>query len=861
MAKSNTPLMQQYLSIKGDHPDEILLFRLGDFYETFFDDARVTARALDIVLTSRNAGEGKDAIPLAGFPAHAADTYINRLLKSGHRVAVCEQVEDPKKAKGLVKREVVEVLSTGTALAEGYLDGERNNYLMAITMPDDTGLAGIAVADVSTGDLQVMEVPGRTVPDEIQRFMPAELVVPDTADTGYLDALPGADGRTLTALDAWLFSYDMAARSLREHLGVETLKGHGLDGLKVGTGALGALISYLRDNRLVSLAHLKRIRVRGTGEGMLLDAATQRNLELVANIRDGGKNGTLLGMLDHTQTAMGARALRSALLNPLTVGAEIEKRLDAVESLVEESDLKEDLCTALTGMGDLERIAVRVETRKATPRDLKGLCQVQSAIPGLTDILHSFDIELFDELAGRLDPLVDITAELQRALVDDPPLALTDGGIIREGFSEDLDHLRDLMSSGKQWIADLQQEERERTGIPSLKIGYNRVFGYYLEVTKTHAEKVPEDYIRKQTLVSAERYITPDLKVKEEEVLGAEEKAASLEHELFDGLRSTCAMRLEALQQNASTLSVVDMLASFCEAAVQYGYVRPELTDDGSLVIEEGRHPVVESLLPGGTFIPNDVHLDSSRQIALVTGPNMSGKSTYLRQVGLICLMAQTGSFVPATCARLPVLDRIFTRVGAMDNLAGGESTFLIEMHETANILHNATTDSLVLLDEVGRGTSTYDGLSIAWAVGEYLHEEVGAKTIFATHYHELTILAERMHRVFNLNVAVKEWGDRVIFLHKIVPGGCDHSYGIHVAELAGVPDPVIGRSREILQNLEEDRPLPEERDREKRVPDPQTDLFAHRPDALVEELRTVDPDHITPVEALQVLIRMKDLL
>jgi len=861
VAKSNTPVMQQYLSIKGDHPDAILLFRLGDFYETFFDDAKETARALDIVLTSRNAGEGKDAIPLAGFPAHAADTYINRLLRAGHRVAVCEQVEDPKKAKGIVKREVVEVLSTGTALAEGYLEGERNNYLMAISMPGDSGQTGIAVADVSTGDLQVMEVPGQLVPDEIQRFMPAELIVPDTTDTGYLDSLPGADGRTVTTLDAWQFSFDMADRSLREHLGVGTLKGLGLDGLEIGTGALGALISYLQNNRLVSLAHLKRITIRGTGEGMLLDAATQRNLELVANIRDGGKNGSLLGVLDHTRTSMGARILRNTLLSPLTASAAIEKRLDAVESLVEESDLRDDLFTALDGMGDLERIAVRVETRKASPRDLKGLCQVQAAIPELIDILASFGSELFDELARCLDPLTDITTELQHALVDDPPVALTDGGIIREGYSADLDRFRDLMSSGKQWIADLQQEERERTGIPSLKIGYNRVFGYYLEVTKTHSDKVPEDYIRKQTLVAAERYITPDLKVKEEEVLGAEEKAAILEYELFDGLRSTCAGSLEVLQKNASTLAVVDMLASFSEVAVRNGYVRPEITDDGTLIIEEGRHPVVEALLPGGTFIPNDVHLDSERQIALVTGPNMSGKSTYLREIGLICLIAQTGSFVPAASARLPVLDRIFTRVGAMDNLAGGESTFLVEMHETANILHNATSDSLVLLDEVGRGTSTYDGLSIAWAVGEYLHEEVGAKTIFATHYHELTILAERMDRVFNLNVAVKEWGDRVIFLHKIVPGGCDHSYGIHVAELAGVPDPVIGRSREILQNLDEDRPLPEESGRENRAPDPQIDLFAHRPDALVEELKTINPDHITPIEALEVLIRLKDLL
>jgi len=853
--------MQQYLKIKDEHPDEILLFRLGDFYETFFDDAKAAARALDIVLTSRNAGDGKDAIPLAGFPAHAADNYISRLLRAGHRVAVCEQVEDPKQAKGLVKREVVEVLTTGTALAEGYLEGERNNYLMSISLPTDGGEVGIAVADVSTGDLQVMEVPARTVADEVQRYLPAELVIPDTAESDELASLPGADVRTLTTLEAWYFSSDIAARTLREHLGVGTLKGYGLDGLAAGTGALGALISYLGGKRLASLAHLKQIRIRGSGEGMLLDAATQRNLELVENIRDGGKRGTLLDILDHTRSAMGARTLRNALLSPLTSGSEIESRFDAVESMQEESDLREDLFAILDGMGDLERIAVRIETRKASPRDLSGLTRVQALIPGLIELLQSFGSDLLGELAERLNPLAKLTSELLGAIVDEPPLALTDGGIIREGYSAELDRLRTLLGSGKQWIADLQQAERERTGIPSLKIGYKRVFGYYLEVTKTHLDKVPAEYIRKQTLVSAERYVTPELKEKEEEVLGAEERTADLEYELFDGLRTACADQLEALQVNAVTLAKVDMLAAFCEAAVENGYTRPRLTDDGTLLIEEGRHPVVEELLPGGTFIPNDVELDMNRQIALVTGPNMAGKSTYLRQTGLICLMAQTGSFVPAAAAHLPLLDRIFTRVGAMDNLAGGESTFLVEMHETANILHNATADSLVLLDEVGRGTSTYDGLSIAWAVGEYLHEEVGARTIFATHYHELTILAERLPRVFNLNVAVKEWGERVIFLHKIVPGGCDHSYGIHVAELAGVPDPVTGRAREILHNLEEDRPLPEESGSRTGPSEPQVELFSSRPDALVEALNGIDPDHITPVEALRLLSRLKELL
>lgn len=854
--------MQQYLKIKGEHPDEILLFRLGDFYETFFDDARKAARALDIVLTSRNAGDGKEAVPLAGFPAHAADSYISRLLEAGHRVAVCEQVEDPKQSKGLVKREVVEVLSTGTALAEGYLEGERNNFLMSLAVPSGEGPAGIAVADVSTGSLQVMEVPPATIADEIERYQPVELVVPESLEDDLLVHLPGSEERTVSRLEAWHFDGDMAAGVLKEHFDTGTLKGYGLDGLVAGTGALGALISYLKSNRLGSLAHLKQLRIRGPEEGMLLDAATQRNLELVANIRDGSKSGTLLGVLDHTSTAMGARALRHAVVNPLTSAAAITERHDAVEAMVEDPEQREDLLEALGGLSDLERIAVRIETGKASPRDLRGLLQVQAAIPALAETMAGFGAGLLESLAARLDPLPDLAERLDLALVDDPPIALTEGGIIREGYSGELDRLRDLLGSGKQWIAELQEAERERTGIPTLKIGFNKVFGYYLEVTKTHADKVPEEYIRKQTLVAAERYITPDLKEKEEEVLGAEEKAASLENELFHELRSLCADALGVLQANASALAEADLLASFAAAAVSGAWTRPRLTDDGTLTIEEGRHPVVEALLPPGTFIPNDIELDRNRQIALVTGPNMAGKSTYLRQVGLICLMAQIGSFVPAAAAHLPVHDRIFTRVGAMDNLAGGESTFLVEMHETANILHHATTDSLVLLDEVGRGTSTYDGLSIAWAVGEYLHESVGARTIFATHYHELTILADRLPRVFNLNVAVKEWGDKIIFLHQIVPGGCDHSYGIHVAELAGVPDPVIGRAREVLRNLEDDRPLPAGEEGEGGgVAEPQMDLFPSRPDALVEELRSTDPDHLTPVDALRILIRLKELL
>ena len=854
--------MQQYLRIKADHPGEILLFRLGDFYETFFEDAKTTARTLDIVLTSRNAGDGQEAVPLAGFPAHAADGYITRLLKAGHRVAVCEQVEDPKEAKGLVRREVVEVLSTGTALSGDVLAQARNNYLMVVAPPDAGGdLWGLAMADVSTGEFILTEVREPAIPDEIQRFEPSELVLPDTLDDAGFRRMSGGTGRTITRLEAYRFSRELGEQTLREHFGVTTLKGFGVEDLGRAIGAAGALIGYLQSNRMSSLAHLRRLCVRRPRDGMLLDAATQRNLELVANLRDGGTSGTLLGVVDRTQTPLGARALRNALLRPLNRPEPIEERLAAVAALVEEPDLRDALRENLEGLGDLERLAVRVETGKATPKDLVALREVQARVPSLKESLEALDTPLLRELGGGLDALEEMVEELRNSLEDDPPALRTEGGIIRTGWSEELDRLRGLAASGKGWIAELQKSERERTGIPTLKVGYNKVFGYYLEVTRPHLEKVPEDYIRKQTLVSAERFITPDLKEKEAEVLGAEERANRLEYEQFEALRARCAEHLETLLANASALGVVDMLCGLAETAVRHNYVRPELTEDGSLEVEEGRHPVVEALLPQGNFIPNDTALSDEHRIAIVTGPNMAGKSTYLRQVGLICLMAQIGSFVPAARARLPVVDRIFTRVGAMDNLAGGESTFLVEMHETANILHNATADSLVLLDEVGRGTSTYDGLSIAWALAEYLHEKVGAKTVFATHYHELTALADRLPRVFNLNVAVKEWGEKVIFLHKIVPGGCDHSYGIHVAELAGVPDPVIRRAREILGNLEEDRPLPEGESAEPAVAPPQTDLFAGRPHPLLEEMKRIDPNRMTPIEALDLLVKMKDLV
>jgi DNA mismatch repair protein MutS len=854
--------MQQYLRIKAEHPDEILLFRLGDFYETFFEDARQTSRALDIVLTSRNAGDGEEAVPLAGFPAHAADGYISRLLKAGHKVAICEQVEDPKKAKGIVKREVVEVLSTGTAIADDLLDRSRNNYLMAIAPPsEEAGLWGLSLADVSTGEFLLTEASESAVPDEIQRYDPSEMLLPEELEERRFRQLPGGRERTLTRVEGFHFSRDLGEQALQEHFGVKTLKGFGVEDLDRAIGAAGALIGYLKGKRVGSMGHLKRLQVRRQRDGMLLDGATQRNLELVANLRDGGRSSTLLGVIDHTQTALGARTLRRALLRPLNDAVPIEQRLASVAALVEEPDLRDAVRDDLTGFADLERLAVRIETGKANPKDLVGLRDAQARIPALVDHLAALEAPLLTELASTTDPLPRLTSDLQKALEDDPPVTSTEGGIFREGYSEEVDRLRGLATSGKGWIAELQQSERERTNIPSLKIGYNKVFGYYLEVTRPHLEKVPEDYIRKQTLVAAERFITPDLKEKEEEVLGAEERVCQLEHELFEEMREQCARELEILLANAGAIGIVDMLCGLAEAAVCHSFVRPELSDDGSLHVEEGRHPVVEALMPKGTFIPNDSILGEDHQIAIVTGPNMAGKSTYLRQVGLICLMAQIGSFVPAAKARLPVVDRIFTRVGAMDNLAGGESTFLVEMHETANILNNATADSLVLLDEVGRGTSTYDGLSIAWALVEHLHEEVGAKSVFATHYHELTVLAERLPGVFNLNVAVKEWGEKVIFLHKIVPGGCDHSYGIHVAELAGVPDRVIRRAREILGNLEEDRPLPEGEGAGPLPGIPQTDLFSGRPDPLLNELRNIDLDHLTPLEAINLLAKMKDLI
>ncbi|MGH7599643.1 MAG: DNA mismatch repair protein MutS, partial [bacterium] len=815
-----TPLMRQYLAIKAQYKEAILFFRMGDFYEMFYDDAKIASEVLGITLTSRSHGKSSE-VPLAGFPHHALDTYLAKMVRAGYRVAICEQVEDPKLAKIVVKREVTEVVTPGSILSDDLLSSRRNNFLLAVHPLQKTpsgaaagakALAGLAQVDISTGEFIVGEVAIESMAgglrEAILNIEPAELLVAEEhADWLRAKILPNSP-LLVTRREGWQFAYDYAYEKLTHHFQTMTLKGFGCDDLTAGICAAGAALSYLKENQKSELAHFTQLTRLNSREFVAIDAATRRNLELVRSLRSEDQKGTLLSVLDRTRTAMGGRRMVQWILQPLRDADKIKARLDAVEELMQKKNARESIAELLRGMGDLERLVAKVTTARANARELLAVRFAQQKIPGLKKHLEKFEAPLLRTIFNSLAELTELAQELASAIVDDPPLAVTDGGIIRSGYSEELDRFRSLSLSGKDWIAKLQATERERSGIGSLKVGYNKVFGYYIEVTNPNLAKVPQNYIRKQTLANAERYITPELKEYEEQVLQAEEKMVALEYQLFDRLRQKVAGHATALQENARWIAVLDCLLAFAELASEQRYCRPLIDDELTLEIKDGRHPVVEKLLPfGEKFVPNDTYLnESDHQIIIITGPNMAGKSTYLRQVALIALMAQIGSFVPAAKARIGAVDKIFTRVGASDNLAGGESTFLVEMNETANILHNATARSLVLLDEIGRGTSTYDGLSIAWAVVEYLHDnaKVAARTLFATHYHELLELANRHPRVKNYNVLVKEWGDQVVFLRKIVEGGSDHSYGIQVAQLAGLPKPVIQRAKQVLATLEQ---------------------------------------------------------
>ncbi len=799
MSDKDTPVRQQYLEIKRQHPDAILFFRLGDFYETFDEDAKITSRELDIVLTSRNIAKGT-RVPMAGIPHHAAENYIGRLIEKGYHVAICEQVGDGP-VKGLFPRQVVRVVTPGTIVEPGLLPDGSNNYLVAIVHSDET--VGLAYADISTGEFAATEIESpdhlASLRNEITRLKPAEIIHPQSF------SLEGLWNGHHTELEDWRFELERGSENLKSHFNTGTLDGFGLQGKNQAIRAAGVIVDYLGETQRAALSLLSSLSTFTLDEFMVLDAATRRNLELTETIRTGTVQGSLLGVIDETITPMGRRLLRQWLGKPLTAVEKINTRLGQVEALFEHGLWRAELRQALSGLGDLERLANRTVAGLAGPKDLSALRDLLSRIPDLIRVITGKGISTLDPIASTIDPCSDVMTLIQSAIVDDPPATISQIGVFCEGYSDQLDSVLDASSGARDWIANLEALERERTGIKTLKVGYNKVFGYYIEVTKKKTDLVPEEYIRKQTLVQAERYITPEMKEYESLVLTAEERIREIEAELFRNLCKEIATHSSRLLQTAKALARLDVVSGLAEVAAINGYVRPEVIDEDVLEIREGKHPVVEEFLSGKQFVPNDIVLEQGERIRIITGPNMSGKSTYLRQVALIVLLAQMGSFVPARSVRLGVCDRIFTRIGAQDEIHAGQSTFMVEMVEAANILHHATAGSLLVLDEIGRGTSTYDGLSIAWAVVEYIHNHprLRSRTLFATHYHELTQLSEVLPGVRNYNVAVSEEGGQVIFLHKIVPGGADKSYGIHVAELAGLPRSVINRAQEILSTLE----------------------------------------------------------
>ena len=872
----STPLMRQYSRVKAKYPDTILLFRMGDFYETFEDDARITSKVLGITLTKRGNGESRET-PLAGFPYHALDSYMPKLLKAGYRVAICEQLENPKFAKGIVKRDVIEVVTPGVAFSDKVIEQKQNNYLAAIFLPSppSTGdtFAGLAFADVTTAEFSVSQFPLRLLKEQITSIAPAEIIVSKSNLEAVKNLLAGTFKGIYTKLDDWIFNYDYAYELLINHFNTQTLKGYGVEDFRDGIVAAGAVLNYLQETQKANLLHLRKITPHNVNDFIVLDQPTKRNLEITTSVEGHGE-GTLFWVLDRSRTPMGARLLKKWINQPLRAVRPILARLEAVTDLVEHKDLRSTLFAILSNIGDLERLISRICTNRATPRDVAALKNFLTHIANLKSHINPHSSAL-SKLKEELQILDVLTAQIGSALAETPPLSLADGGVFKPGYSSELDDLRSIAVNGKTWIANLQKTERERTGISSLRVNFNNVFGYYIEITNTHKEKVPADYIRKQTMVNAERYITPSLKEYEDKILHAEERILSLETELFTGLRMAIAQHAEAIQHNARLVAELDCFVSLAEIATEYRYVCPTVDDGTVIEITAGRHPVIERLLPPGEeYTANDVRLDNEHnQILIITGPNMSGKSSFLRQVGLIALLAQIGSFVPAKKAHIGIVDRIYTRVGASDNIASGESTFLVEMHEAANIVNTATPRSLVLLDELGRGTSTFDGISIAWALTEYLHNHVGARTLFATHYHELNELAELFPRIKNFKVDVREYGDKVIFLHKVMAGFADHSYGIQVAQMAGLPEEVTERAKKILKNLEgseltlhEGAVSTEQGAKSKRIrtkgrivpAEIQMTLFEMKDDKLREELSKLDFEKMTPLEALQKLAELK---
>ena len=860
-----TPMMQQYLDMKEKYPGMILFFRLGDFYEMFFDDAKLVSQELELTLTGKDCGM-KERAPMCGVPHHAADQYINRLVERGYNVAICEQMEDPALAKGIVKRDVIRIVTPGTITDQSALEERKNNYLLCVHF-DSKNAAGLAFVDVSTGEFFTYEVKpaDKKLADEIARIAPSEILC---SDVERLRLLAGTWTASVTSYPESAFKTASAKQALLEHFHAYSLDVFGLEGMRLAIGASGALMRYLGDTQKNALEHITRVQLYTPSRFMTLDATARRNLELTEGIRSHNKRGTLLGLLDHTATAMGGRMLRSFIEQPLAQKQEIDARLDAVAALKDAHMITASLHDELRGVYDIERLMGRISYHSINARDCLALCTSLSRIPSIRELLADVHSAQLDAIYETLEPLTDVTELLEKAINPDAPLAITEGDIIRDGFNEELDKLRRASTDGKQWLSDLEAKEREETGIKNLKINYNRVFGYYIEVTKSYYELVPYRYTRKQTLANAERYTTPELHELEEQIMGAQERAVRLEQALFAQVREFLSERIERIQDIATALKTLDALISLSIAATQYNYVRPQITEDGAMEIEDGRHPVVENGMHAAEqFVPNSTKMDlDENRMLIITGPNMAGKSTYMRQVALITLMAHMGSFVPASSATIPLTDRIFTRVGASDDLASGQSTFMVEMTEMAHILLNATRHSLIILDEIGRGTSTFDGLSIAWAVVEYIADEkkIGAKTLFATHYHELSELEGRLPGVVNYRVSVKEHGEDVIFLRKIERGGADKSFGIHVAHLAGLPRPVVVRAHEILSRLEAadvnqasigPNILEEHPDKAPA----QINLFESPAMDLVEELKNIDVMAITPMDAMNMIFNLRE--
>ena len=874
-----TPMMKQYMQTKEEYKDCILFYRLGDFYEMFFDDALTASKELEITLTGKNCGLEERA-PMCGIPYHAVDSYLNRLVSKGYKVAICEQVEDPKTAKGIVKREVIRVVTPGTNLDTQGLDETKNNYIMCIVYMADR--YGLSVADVTTGEYLVTELDSQTkLMDELYKFMPSEIVCNEAFYMSGLDLddLKNRLHMAIYSLEAWYFDDTLCRETLQEHFKVASLEGIGLSDYECGMIASGALLKYLEETQKNSLSHMSRLTRYATGNYMVLDSATRRNLELVETLREKQKRGSLLWVLDKTKTAMGARTLRKYVEQPLIDKKSIVKRLDAVAELKDNAICREEIREYLNPVYDLERLVGKITYQSANPRDLIAFQSSLSMLPSVKCILKDMESDLLKEIYEELDPLEELCDLVGRAIQEEPPLAMKEGGIIKDGYNEEVDRLRKAKSEGKNWLADLETREREKTGIKNLRIRYNKVFGYYLEVTNSFKDLVPDYYTRKQTLANAERYIIPELKELEDTILGAEDKLCALEYELYCEVRNTIAAELTRIQRTAKAVAKLDVIASLALVAERNNYVRPKINEKGVIDIRDGRHPVVEKMIPNDMFIANDTYLDDKKQrISIITGPNMAGKSTYMRQAALIVLMAQLGSFVPASSANIGLVDRIFTRVGASDDLASGQSTFMVEMNEVANILRNATSKSLLILDEIGRGTSTFDGLSIAWAVVEYISNSklLGAKTLFATHYHELTELEGKISNVNNYCIAVKEKGDDIVFLRKIVKGGADKSYGIQVAKLAGVPDPVINRAKEIVEELVtaditgkvKDIAVQGSETKKKtqkkldEVDLTQFSLFdTVKDDDVLNELKELDISHMTPMDAMNKLYQLQNKL